>query len=520
MDNSSVQAMNKDLVVLYLTNIFCTLRKYIHLDFCKVVCSNITTRMLTNQGENFDKNLEFVSNEMNIMVKSADFNCNKHLTRSFLENVVIPQDIVIPQDTVIPQDMQSLSQTPDQVEWTNMQDAICKEKSSKMCKIPFNDCTYEENKKQCVSNINDYTLEKLDKLKKSNIVQAAKNTQLNEEEKQRDELLKKTNKFKEYLNKSQTQDDWVDRMNDYCEKKNEDKSCADRKNGCTKKSDKCVPDPSDYKNRNELQYKGDFIEVNETILAESKAKRNDKEKWIELQQPFCGDKNMMTCAVPGNDCKYENGKCIVNENDFTEQKLNQLKVKNYLNNLDEKKWKEELTQYCSNKKEKGGDNTCNDTNNGCTRPFGWGSSEKCDVDTGDFKKKDKLIYSGNIDYLINKVKQNELDQYLEHEKAIDLFKVNTIKEVKDKFDKDNNGMLDDNEIKALKAEIYRLKNIKSVDSDGDGLIDENELAEYLKTQGGVEVLGVSTVKEVMDMFDNSLILLCLTYHIKQKYYFI
>ena len=142
------------------------------------------------------------------------------------------------------------------------------------------------------------------------------------------------------------------------------------------------------------------------------------------------------------------------------------------------------------------------------------------------------------------INEKELAEYLETRGGVELFGASTVKEVLDMFDKDNTGTLDENEMNELNSAIENKKKLLSINnpstevnsvsnsqllsvstneastlasteasqvvspsttnsSDSDGLvsIDEKELAEYLETRGGVQLFGVSTVKEVLNMFD-------------------
>lgn len=407
MENSA-ESMNKDVVVLHLTNLFCVLRNYLNLDICKVVCTNITTRVLTNEGEDYTKNVDFVSGEMNTIFQDKDFKCDKNLTKSFLENVVIPDENVLSTDV-------------NKAEWITAQNEICKQKNSMSCKLPLNDCTYNEKDELCIAKEDDYTFEKLEKIRQTNDEQKAKEAQKRKAQEEKNSKDSEVLDFKQYLNVATNGEEWVDRMEDYCKVKLDDNSCGDNNNGCTKQKDLCIPDIKDFKNKDTLKYKGKFLKVSDEVilkkqnerLANSNKKTSDLEKWVEKQNKICEDKTSTSCKMPMNDCTWDetittDKKCKADKNDYSDKKLQKLideelqknqkltdeelqkKVKVHFNSInDVTDWQTALTDYCKNKTPA----SCRESKNGCTKSFG---SDTCTPDKSDFKIRDQLTYRGDL----------------------------------------------------------------------------------------------------------------------------
>jgi hypothetical protein len=459
MENSA-ESMNKDVVVLHLTNLFCVLRNYLNLDICKVVCTNITTRVLTNEGEYYTKNVDFVSGEMNTIFQDKDFKCDKNLTKSFLENVVIPdensvipnensvipdQNSVIPdQNSVIPDqnsvtsdqnsvtsDQNSVTSDPNQTEWLDKQNKICNLKNEITCRIPFNDCTYsdkdekgnekDEKDKACIANYQDYTFEKLEKIRQSIDEQKAKEAQKRKAQEEKNSKDSEVLDFKQYLNVATNGEEWVDRMEDYCKVKLDDNSCGDKNNGCTKQKDICIPDIKDFKNKDTLKYKGKFLKVSDEVilkkqnqrLANSNQKTSDLEKWVEKQNKICEDKTSTSCKMPMNDCTWDetittDKKCKADKNDYSDKKLQKL--------IDEELQKnQKLTDEELQKKVKVHFNSINDVTDwqnaltdyckkktpaSCRESKNGCTksfgSDTCTPDKSDFKIRDQLTYRGDL----------------------------------------------------------------------------------------------------------------------------
>ena len=402
MENSA-ESMNKDVVVLHLTNLFCVLRNFLNLDICKVVCTNITARVLTNEGEDYTKNVDFVSGEMTTIFEDKEFKCDKNLTKSFLENVVIP------------------AQNQNQREWLDEQNKICNVKNDITCRIPFNDCTYNEKDSVCIANYKDYSFEKLEKLKLSNDEQKAKDAQKRLAQEAQNSKDAEVSEFKDYLNVATNGEEWVDRMEEYCKVKLDDNSCGDNNNGCTKQKDVCIPDITDFKKKDTLKYKGKFLKVSDEVILEKKnqklvnanQKTSNLDKWVEKQNKLCVDKTSTSCKMPMNDCTWDetettDKKCKADKKDYSDKKLQKLideelqknqkltdedlqkKVKEHFNkNNDPTAWKDALTDYCKKKDA----SSCRESKNGCTKPFG---SDTCTPDKSDFKIKDQLTYRGDL----------------------------------------------------------------------------------------------------------------------------
>jgi hypothetical protein len=363
MENSN-ENLDTTVINLYLTNLFCVLRKYINLKICTSACINIAYRILSN-GNNEPKNLELITEQMNNIIQNNEFKCDKNLTRSFLENVVIPD--------------------PDKDEWKTEQNKLCKSKNFLTCNMP-GDCKYENS--NCVADEAKYTIQKLEELRKNNSDNELK--------------LNQANVFKDYVNKSENSDEWVDRISKYCNTK-DDESCQTRNNGCTKPmlSDKCIPDVKDYDEKSTLNYNG-ILHMLEPEELEKKKKQ--RVEWQKMQDTLCNNKNKVDCILPNNDCKYENTKCSVDTNDYTDEKFikldNEKKVKEYLNKLEKPEWIKQLNSYCSNKDSV----ACSTKNNACTFRI---LKQKCEVDEGDYEKKNNLKYTDNLEQIITSMNEAE-----------------------------------------------------------------------------------------------------------------
>ena len=403
MENSS-ENIDTNVINLHLTNLFCVLRKYLNITICQAACINITNRILSNES-NQAQNLANITEQMNNMIKNNEFKCDKNLTKSFLEYIVIP-DIVVP-DIVVPD--------VNKEEWKTEQDKLCKEKNFITCKLP-GDCKYENS--TCVSDEAKYTLEKLEAMKQKNqeIAQATLNA-TNENERKKNELTD----FNTYVDLSTDKNDWVDRISEYCNVKDET-SCGTQNNGCTMPigSNKCIPDVDDYEKRSKLNYDGVLTISDPAKLTE---KKNKRVEWTKMQDTLCSVKD--PCKLPFNNCIYENKKCSADNNQYTEEKYtklnNETRAKKYLNELDVNEWTNKLTKYCNDKDSI----ACSTNNNACTFKL---LKQKCIVDTNDYGKKDKLRYTDNLEEIINVM--NEADAKAKKEadaKAAEEAKANEVK---------------------------------------------------------------------------------------------
>ena len=113
---------------------------------------------------------------------------------------------------------------------------------------------------------------------------------------------------------------------------------------------------------------------------------------------------MVDCALPNNNCKSENKKCLVDTDQYSDEKFtklnNEKKAKEYLNNLEKPEWTEKLTNYCATKDSV----ACATKNNACTfRLF----KQKCEVDADDYAKKDNLKYIDNLEEIIKIINDKE-----------------------------------------------------------------------------------------------------------------
>ena len=380
MENSN-ENIDTNVINLILTNLFCILQKYLNIRICKAACINITNRMLSN-ASNEVKNLAIITEQMNNMIKKNEFKCDKNLTKSFLQYIVIPD--------------------PDLEEWKTEQNKLCVGKNFITCNMP-GDCKYHNS--MCEADEAKYTLQKLEAMKQKNqeIAQAdllAKN-EIERKQKELDD-------FNEYVNRSEDQDEWVDRLSKYCNNKN-DVLCITSKNGCTMPlgSNKCIPDVKDYIKKNPLNYQGTLTKLEPLELEQKKAKRKD---WIKMQDTICNIKKPAMCIMPNNDCKYENSKCSVDNEQYTDEKFtkmdNEKKAKIYLNGLTtQNEWAQKLTKYCGDKDYA----ACSTKNNACTYAV---TKQKCEVDLKDWGKGDKdtldkLNYVDNLEEIVAPIKAAE-----------------------------------------------------------------------------------------------------------------
>lgn len=374
MANSN-ENIDTNVINLILTNLFCVLRKYLNIRICQTACINIAYRILSN-GNNEPKNLELITEQMNNIIKNNEFKCDKNLTKSFLENIVIP-DV-------------------NKDKWIMIQNELCKDKNFLSCNLP-GDCKYHNS--TCVADEEKYTLEKSEVMQQKNqeIAQAEllANNEIERKQKELDD-------FNIYLNLSVDKNDWVDRISEYCNVKN-DTSCRTSNNGCTMPlgTNKCIPDVGDYEKKSTLNYDGVL-----TILGpnELKKKKDQRVDWEKMQDPLCAIKGYADCILPYNNCKYENKKCSVDNNQYSDEKYtklnNEKRAKEHLNKLDQNEWTKQLSKYCSDKDSV----ACSTKNNACTFKL---FKKQCIVDESDYQKKSDLTYRDNLEEIITVINAAE-----------------------------------------------------------------------------------------------------------------